>query len=715
MDARARRVRAQRNRRRLPPRRRSFRWARRIAGLLATAAFLGAGFAILQMILPDGGGQESVAATPTTTPEAKQSTKKKAKKKPTKPKGPTKAQLAARKDAIAVVRAKGFTTLKQSDYDPKATLRVLIGRPVGDAAGGQRAFFFNQSTFIGNDALAPSSRLRVSKQGKVTVTLSYGVYEPNDAVGDPSGRKRVRFRLAGWDADAAGHDPTGFRPVPATAVGSDLRVEEESMEPSYASGTSSTPLLGDTIGDNLDRTIERFPDREALVSVHQDLRYTYAQFGEAVDRAARAFIAAGIEPGDRVGIWSPNCAEWALVQYATAKAGIILVNINPAYRTSELEYVLRQSGCRMLVAATAFKTSDYVQMVDDVRPNLDGLEQVVFIGRDWEQFIAGGERVSPQELAERQRATEFDDPINIQYTSGTTGFPKGATLSHHNILNNGYFVGAGCGYTPEDRVCIPVPYYHCFGMVMGNLACTSHGACMVIPAPAFDPVATLQAVQDEACTSLYGVPTMFIAELEHPEFGEFDLSSLRTGIMAGSPCPIETMRRVVDRMHMEEVTICYGMTETSPVSTQTGADDPLEKRVGTVGRVHPHVEVKIVDPESGAVVPRETPGELCTRAYSVMLGYWEEPEKTADAIDRARWMHTGDLAQMDDGGLHQDRRAHQGHGHPRRRERLPARDRGVPDGAPRRPGRAGHRGPGPALRRGADGLGRHARRRAARP
>jgi fatty-acyl-CoA synthase len=422
------------------------------------------------------------------------------------------------------------------------------------------------------------------------------------------------------------------------------------MEPSYASGTSTTPLLGDTIGDNLDRTIARFPDREALVSVHQDLRYTYAQFGEAVDRCARAFIAAGIEPGDRVGIWSPNCAEWALVQYGTAKAGIILVNINPAYRTSELEYVLRQSGCRMLVAATAFKTSDYVQMVGEVRNSLPELEWVVFIGRDWEEFIAGGERVSADELRDRQAATQFDDPINIQYTSGTTGFPKGATLSHHNILNNGYFVGRGCRYTHEDRVCIPVPYYHCFGMVMGNLACTSHGACMVIPNGAFDPVMTLQAVQDERCTSLYGVPTMFIAELEHPEFGEFDLSSLRTGIMAGSPCPIETMRRVVSEMHMEEVTICYGMTETSPVSTQTGAEDPLEKRVGTVGRVHPHVEVKIVDPESGAVVPRNAPGELCTRAYSVMLGYWEEPEKTADAIDRARWMHTGDLAQMDDEG-----------------------------------------------------------------
>ncbi|HEX6025692.1 MAG TPA: AMP-binding protein [Solirubrobacter sp.] len=422
------------------------------------------------------------------------------------------------------------------------------------------------------------------------------------------------------------------------------------MEPSYASGISSTPLLGDTIGDNLDRTIATYPDREALVSVHQDLRYTYAQFGEAVDRCARAFIAAGIEKGDRVGIWSPNCAEWALVQYATAKAGIILVNINPAYRTSELAYVLNQSEIRMLVAATAFKTSDYVQMVDEVRPDCHGLERVVFIGRDWEEFIAGGESVSADELAERQAATEFDDPINIQYTSGTTGFPKGATLSHHNILNNGYFVGRGCRYTEQDRICIPVPYYHCFGMVMGNLAATSHGACMVIPAPAFDPVATLKTIQDERCTSLYGVPTMFIAELEHPEFNTFDLTSLRTGIMAGSPCPIETMKRCVSEMHMEEVTICYGMTETSPVSTQTGSDDPLEKRVGTVGRVHPHLEIKIVDPQTGAVVPRGTPGELCTRGYSVMLGYWNEPDKTADAIDRARWMHTGDLAQMDDEG-----------------------------------------------------------------
>src|SRR3954463_16651910 len=418
------------------------------------------------------------------------------------------------------------------------------------------------------------------------------------------------------------------------------------MEPSYASGTSTTPLLGETIGANLDRTVATFGDREALVCVHQGLRYTYAELAEAVERTGRAFIAAGIRPGDRVGIWSPNCAEWALAQYATAKAGIILVNVNPAYRTSELEYALRQSGCRMLVAATAFKTSDYVAMVEEVRPAVD-LEQVVFIGRDWDEFVAGGERIDPGELHARQAATQFDDPINIQYTSGTTGFPKGATLSHHNILNNGYLVGQGCRFTEEDRVCIPVPYYHCFGMVMGNLGATTHGACMVIPAPAFDAESTLSAVQDERCTALYGVPTMFIAQLEHPRFGEYDLSSLRTGIMAGSPCPVETMRRCVSQMHMEEVTICYGMTETSPVSTQTATDDPLDKRVGTVGRVHPHVEIKVISPETGQIVPRGEPGELCTRGYSVMLGYWNDPEKTAEAIDRGRFMHTGDLAVMD--------------------------------------------------------------------
>jgi fatty-acyl-CoA synthase len=423
------------------------------------------------------------------------------------------------------------------------------------------------------------------------------------------------------------------------------------VEPSYVSGVSSTPLLGHTIGATFDRTVARFGVREALVSRHQDERYSYAQLYEAVDRVARGLLALGVEQGERVGIWAPNCTEWALVQFATAKLGIILVNINPAYRTSELEYALRQSGCRALISAQSFKTSDYSSMVAEVRPSLDTLEQVIFLdGPDWDGLLSAGETVGADAVAERQAATQFDDPINIQYTSGTTGFPKGATLSHHNILNNGYFIGEGCGYTEHDRVCIPVPYYHCFGMVLGNLACTTHGACMVIPAPAFDPVATLAAVESEHCTSLYGVPTMFIAELEHERFHEFDLSTLRTGIMAGSPCPSATMRRVVSEMHMDEVTICYGMTETSPVSTQTDPGDPLEKRVTTVGRVHPHVEVKIVDPESGAIVPSGEPGELCTRGYSVMLSYWDDPERTAEVIDAARWMHTGDLATMDGEG-----------------------------------------------------------------
>jgi fatty-acyl-CoA synthase len=418
------------------------------------------------------------------------------------------------------------------------------------------------------------------------------------------------------------------------------------MTASYANGPSTTPLLGETIGANLDRTVAAHGDREALVVPHQDVRWTYRELAERVDRVARALVAAGLEPGDRMGIWSPNTAEWVLTQYGSAKAGVILVNVNPAYRTSELEYVLKQSGCRLLVAAPSFKTSDYRAMVEEVRPRCEALERVVFTRTgDWDELVAGG-----TEDVELPGDLQFDDPINIQYTSGTTGFPKGATLTHHNILNNGYFVGQGCRYTHEDRVCIPVPFYHCFGMVMGNLGCTSHGACMVVPAPAFDPEATLRTVQDERCTSLYGVPTMFIAELAHPDFEAFDLSSLRTGIMAGSPCPVEVMRKVIDRMHMEDVTICYGMTETSPVSTQTGADDPLERRVGTVGKVHPHVEVKVIDPVTGAIVERDQPGELCTRAYSVMLGYWDEPEKTAEAIDAAGWMHTGDLATMDDEG-----------------------------------------------------------------
>jgi fatty-acyl-CoA synthase len=415
---------------------------------------------------------------------------------------------------------------------------------------------------------------------------------------------------------------------------------------SYAHGTSTTPLLGQTIGASFDTAVAAHGEREALVVCHQGVRWTYAELGERVDQLARALVAWGLRPGDRMGIWSPNCAEWVVVQYASAKAGVVLVNVNPAYRTSELEYAVNQSGLRMLVAARAFKTSDYVAMVEQVAPNCPGLERVVFLDSpDWEDFIALGapDVALPDDL-------QFDDAINIQYTSGTTGFPKGATLTHHNILNNAFFVGEACGYTEVDRICIPVPFYHCFGMVMGNLGTTTHGACMVIPAASFDADATLRAVQDERCTSLYGVPTMFIAELEHPEFERFDLSSLRTGIMAGSPCPIEVMRKVIDRMHMTQVTICYGMTETSPVSTQTSADDDVEHRTGTVGRVHPHVEIKIVDPATGECVPVGTSGELCTRGYSVMQGYWDEPEKTAEAIDPAGWMHTGDLATMDADG-----------------------------------------------------------------
>lgn len=421
--------------------------------------------------------------------------------------------------------------------------------------------------------------------------------------------------------------------------------------PSYASGTATAPLLGETIGANLERTAARFPDNEALVSCHQGLRYTYREFDDAVNAVARGLLGLGLGRGDRVGIWSPNCAEWALVQYATAKLGIILVNINPAYRTHELAYVLDQAGCRALVSAPSFKTSDYVDMVGSVRDQTPALERVVFLGGpDWEELLAAGASVDQQRVADTLALLQFDDPINIQYTSGTTGFPKGATLSHHNILNNGFFVGEGCGYTEHDRICVPVPLYHCFGMVMGNLGATTHGATIVYPEAAFDPAATLQAVQDERCTSLYGVPTMFIAALALPDFDRYRLDALRTGIMAGSPCPVEVMKQVIERMGADEVTICYGMTETSPVSTQTGADDSIERRVSTVGRVHPHVEVKVVDAETGRVVPRGVPGELCTRGYSVMLRYWEMPEKTAEAIDAAGWMHTGDLAVMDDDG-----------------------------------------------------------------
>ena len=421
--------------------------------------------------------------------------------------------------------------------------------------------------------------------------------------------------------------------------------------PSYASGTSDVPLLGDTIGDNFDRTALAQPDVDALVEVQTGRRWTYGELREEVDAVALGLVAAGLGKGDRVGIWAPNLAEWTLTQFATAKIGVVLVNINPAYRTHELEFVLKQAGISLLVAATSFKTSDYAAMIAEVRPQCPDLRRVVLIGTpEWDELVAPGRGADRDELTRRQSELSPDDPINIQYTSGTTGFPKGATLSHHNILNNGYNVGRLCGYTSADRVCIPVPFYHCFGMVMGNLACTSNGSTMVIPGPGFDPKATLHAVAAERCTSLYGVPTMFIAELNDPDFDSYDLSSLRTGIMAGSPCPVEVMKQVVDRMGMSEVSICYGMTETSPVSTQTRVDDSLERRVSTVGRVGPHLEVKVVDPETGLTLPRGEPGELCTRGYAVMLGYWNQPDKTAEAIDAARWMHTGDIGVMDDEG-----------------------------------------------------------------
>jgi fatty-acyl-CoA synthase len=421
------------------------------------------------------------------------------------------------------------------------------------------------------------------------------------------------------------------------------------MTTSYASGTSQVPLLGDTIGGNFDLTVARFGDRDALVDRAADRRWTYRELSDDVTAVALGLAGRGVAKGDRVGIWAPNRAEWTLTQYATAKLGAILVNINPAYRVHELEYVLNQAGISTLVSAREFKTSHYAEMIGEVRPNCPALRDVVLLDSpDWIDLLAVGRAGDPAALDEIAGTLTADDPINIQYTSGTTGFPKGATLSHHNILNNGYFVGELCDYTEMDRICIPVPFYHCFGMVMGNLAATSHGSCMVIPAPAFEPAATLTAVAQERCTSLYGVPTMFIAELADPSFAEHDLSSLRTGIMAGSPCPVEVMKQVIDRMGMTEVSICYGMTETSPVSTQTRTDDSLDRRVATVGRVGPHLEVKIVDPETGYTVPRGAPGELCTRGYSVMLGYWEQQDKTAEAIDAARWMHTGDLAVMDD-------------------------------------------------------------------
>ena len=439
---------------------------------------------------------------------------------------------------------------------------------------------------------------------------------------------------------------------------------------SYVHGPGSVPLLGETIGASLNRAAARFGDRDALISCHQNLRYTYAELLAEVNRAARGLMALGVERGDRVGIWSANNAEWLITQYAAAKVGAILVNINPAYRLRELEYALNQSGVSVLVTARGFRRTDYAEMLRSLMPEMQragsgaletdripALKHLVYLGSGptpggttWADFIQTADRVAPADLTAREELLQFDDAANIQYTSGTTGSPKGATLSHHNILNNGFFVGRTLRYTHEDRICVPVPFYHCFGCVMGNLAAVTHGASVVIPAETFDAEATLRAVETERCTSIYGVPTMFIAQLDHPSFASFRLDSLRTGIMAGAPCPIEVMRSVIDRMHVRDVTICYGMTETSPVSFQSEVDDPIERRVATVGRVHPHVECKIVDSITGAVVPRGAPGELCTRGYSVMLGYWNNREATASAIDAAGWMHSGDLAIMHDDG-----------------------------------------------------------------
>jgi len=442
------------------------------------------------------------------------------------------------------------------------------------------------------------------------------------------------------------------------------------MSSSYVHGTATVPLLGQTIGAALDRIAAQAGDRDALISCHQNTRFTYAELLDEVNRAARGLLALGVQRGDRVGIWSPNVAEWLITQYAAAKVGAVLVNVNPANRLRELEYALKQSGVSVLVTARSFRKTDYMAILLALAPELTAaggeplainklprLRHVIYLGDGatpggvgWQEFVQLGERVSLSELQAIQDSLQFDDPTNIQYTSGTTGSPKGATLSHHNVLNNGFFVGEVLRYTAEDRICTPVPFYHCFGCVMANLAALTHGAAVIIPAESFDPEATLRAIDAQRCTSIYGVPTMFIAMLGHPSFDSVRLDSLRTGIMAGAPCPIEVMRQVIDRMHVREVTICYGMTETSPVSFQSAVDDPIEVRVSTVGRIHPHLECKIVSSETGEIVPRGTQGELCTRGYSVMLGYWDNPEATAEAIDSARWMHSGDLAVMRDDG-----------------------------------------------------------------
>src|SRR3954447_6101925 len=420
---------------------------------------------------------------------------------------------------------------------------------------------------------------------------------------------------------------------------------------SYAKGETEPPLIEETIGANFERAVASYAENEALVEFASGRRWTYAELDRDVNALARGLIGAGIEKGDRVGVWSPNCAEWTIAQYASAKVGAILVNVNPSYRTHEFSYAVNQSGLRMLISAESFKTSDYRAMVEETAPKNPDLERVVYIGTDdWDALVAEGDGLPDDAVAERMATLDAGDAINIQYTSGTTGYPKGATLSHRNILNNGFFVTETINFTHEDRLCIPVPFYHCFGMVMGNLGCTTHAATMVIPAPGFDPEVTLRAVAEERCTAVYGVPTMFIAMQNHPTFADHDLSSLRTGIMAGSICPVEVMKRCVNDMHMPEVGIAYGMTETSPVSCQTRVDDDLERRTASIGRVGPHLEIKIVDPATGATVERGQPGEFCTRGYSVMLGYWEDPDKTAEAIDADGWMHTGDLAEMREDG-----------------------------------------------------------------
>ncbi len=419
---------------------------------------------------------------------------------------------------------------------------------------------------------------------------------------------------------------------------------------SYTNGASNIPLLGETIDENLRKTVAKFPNNDALISAHQHYRATYTEFYEQVTAVAKGLIALGVKTGDRVGIWSPNCYEWTLLQYATAKIGAIMVNINPAYRTSELIYVINQSGLSYIFSAIQFKTSHYKKMIEDAREFTDTLRKEVYWGESWEYFLAQGKKVSDEKLQAYEAKVQFDDPVNIQYTSGTTGNPKGVTLTHHNILNNAYFIGVRMNYTDKDRVCIPVPFYHCFGMVIGNLCCTAHGATMVIPNDSFDATKTLEVVERERCTSLYGVPTMFISELYTLDRHPYDLSSLRTGVMAGALCPPEIMKRVKEQMNMHEITICYGMTETSPVSTQTRIGVPFEKQIHSVGTIQDHLEIKIINPETKAIVPRGESGELCTRGYSVMLKYWNSPQATAQVIDEQRWMHSGDLAMMDEDG-----------------------------------------------------------------